>query len=89
MIPYVSMCFPTASRYIKDTIKELIDDRKGNPPKVDKKILDKLISFSDDEERQLDDAVTFTIGGFHNNCKAVQNACVNRSSMSFNKPLRK
>ena len=69
---YALLCFPTASRYLKESIKRLIDDRKARPPTSGREtILDDLMSYSDDVERQLDDAVTFTVGGFHNNSTAL------------------
>ena len=62
----------TAKRYLKETVKQLIDDRKANPPNPGKEImLDCVLSYSDDYERQIDDAVTFTIGGFHNDRKTI------------------
>ena len=44
----------------------MITDRKANPPKPGEELmLDSFITFSDDEELQLADALCFIVGGFH------------------------
>lgn len=47
-------------------LKEIVKNRKAHPPEHGEELmLDLIIDYSDDEEYQFCEALTFTIGGFH------------------------
>ena len=53
-------------------IKRIVKHRKAHPPEHGEELLlDLVLDYSDDEEFQFSDSLTFIIGGFHTtgNCK--------------------
>ena len=53
-------------------VKRIVKLRKAQPPEHGEELLlDLVLDYSDDEELQFSDSLTFTIGGFHTtgNCK--------------------
>lgn len=58
--------FQENKKVLEEAIRKILGDRKASPPGPGEEILvDSLISFSEDEDQQLADALTYTVGGFH------------------------
>lgn len=49
-----------------EVVKKIVNNRKAHPPEHGEELMvDLIIDYSDDEEFQFSDSLTFTIGGFH------------------------
>ena len=72
VLPNFSVISHVGKKALMNVIKRIVKHRKAHPPEHGEELLlDLVLDYSEDEELQLCDSLTFAVGGFHTtgNCK--------------------